>query len=132
MKPPKAMIHSAGGLVIARERVLITHHSKKDSWELPKGRVEHGESFEQTALREVLEETGYQCRCEEALPPVFYVTPAGNSKCVHFWRMSVVRDALTWPPDRSFDRILWCYPQDAIRLLRHHHQRELIAKYGQS
>lgn len=48
---------AAGGIVLneKNEILLIYRHSK---WDLPKGHVEKGESFEHCALREVKEETG--------------------------------------------------------------------------
>ena len=52
---------SCGGVVIFRGKVLLLYKSYKnkyDGWVLPKGTVEFGETHEQTALREVLEETG--------------------------------------------------------------------------
>jgi len=52
---------SCGGVVIFRGKVLLlykNYHNKYDGWVLPKGTVEEGESFDETALREVKEETG--------------------------------------------------------------------------
>mgnify|MGYP000414576887 CR=1 FL=1 len=51
---------SCGGVVIFREKILLLYKSYKnryDGWVLPKGTVEQGETHEQTALREVKEET---------------------------------------------------------------------------
>lgn len=36
----------------------ISHRTKKDYWDFPKGHVEKGEKLEQTAKREIEEETG--------------------------------------------------------------------------
>jgi len=33
---------------------------RRDRWDLPKGKVNLGETFEQTAVREVMEECGLQ------------------------------------------------------------------------
>ena len=52
---------SCGGVVIFRGKILLLYRSymnKKDGWVLPKGTVEEGEEYTDTALREVLEETG--------------------------------------------------------------------------
>ncbi len=50
-------ITAAGGLVSNSEgKILII--KRRGKWDLPKGKSEAGENFEQTALREVAEETG--------------------------------------------------------------------------
>lgn len=52
---------SCGGVVIHRGKILALFKSYKnryEGWVLPKGTVEEGETFEQTALREVREESG--------------------------------------------------------------------------
>ena len=52
---------SCGGVVIHRGKILALYKSYRnryEGWVLPKGTVEKGEDFEQTALREVREEAG--------------------------------------------------------------------------
>ena len=52
---------SCGGVVIYRGKILTLYKSYKsryDGWVLPKGTVEAGEEYKDTALREVAEETG--------------------------------------------------------------------------
>lgn len=54
---------SCGGVVIYRGKILLLYKSYKnkyDGWVLPKGTVENGEEYKETAVREVLEETGVQ------------------------------------------------------------------------
>ena len=52
---------SCGGVVIFRGKILLLYKNymnKSDGWVLPKGTVEEGEECTETALREVLEESG--------------------------------------------------------------------------
>ena len=52
---------SCGGVVIFRGKILLlykNYKNKYEGWVLPKGTVEPGEEYKDTAAREVLEETG--------------------------------------------------------------------------
>lgn len=52
---------SCGGVVIFRGKILVlykNYKNKYEGWVLPKGTVEPGEDYKETALREVKEETG--------------------------------------------------------------------------
>ena len=52
---------SCGGVVIFRGKILLlykNYKNKYEGWVLPKGTVEAGEEYPDTATREVLEETG--------------------------------------------------------------------------
>ncbi len=49
--------YSAGGIVVAGDKVLLVHENGT-FWGFPKGRTEPDESLEQTAIREIIEETG--------------------------------------------------------------------------
>ena len=71
-----------GGVVINTEgRVLLREpmdHYKGDFWTFPKGKPEFGESPEQTALREVLEETGYRAEILAKIPGRFEGSRTSN------------------------------------------------------
>mgnify|MGYP006074044775 CR=1 FL=1 len=52
---------SSGGVVIFRGKILVLYknfRNRYEGWVLPKGTVETGEDYKETALREVKEETG--------------------------------------------------------------------------
>lgn len=52
---------SCGGVVIFRGKILLLYknvRNKYEGWVLPKGTVKEGEEHSETALREVMEETG--------------------------------------------------------------------------
>ena len=51
---------SCGGVVIFRGKILLlykNYRNRYEGWVLPKGTVEQGEEYKDTAIREVLEET---------------------------------------------------------------------------
>ena len=50
---------AAGGIIRRGDEVLLLHKHRLNEYVLPKGHVEEGETLEQTAVREVQEETSY-------------------------------------------------------------------------
>lgn len=84
---------SCGGVVIFRNKVLVLYKNYKnryEGWVLPKGTVEPGESYEQTAFREVKEETGVSAKIVEYLGKSQYSFSAYTEiveKEVHWYLM---------------------------------------------
>lgn len=56
--PPAPRVLSCGILVRSPDGWLLAHATRTPRWDIPKGRVDPGETPIQTALREALEETG--------------------------------------------------------------------------
>jgi ADP-ribose pyrophosphatase YjhB (NUDIX family) len=59
-----AIEHSAGGVILEDGRVLLIQMRNlegKEVWTFPKGHLEAGETPRQAAIREVAEETGFDC-----------------------------------------------------------------------
>ena len=60
---PDAIHVAAGGIVFnARGEILLQKRADNGQWGLPSGYVDVGESVEQAAVREILEETGIRAR----------------------------------------------------------------------
>ncbi|MCI9125795.1 MAG: NUDIX domain-containing protein, partial [Eubacterium sp.] len=59
---------SCGGVVIFKGKILLLYknfRNRYEGWVLPKGTIEKGETYQETALREVKEETGVNARINE-------------------------------------------------------------------
>lgn len=130
---------SAGGVVYRRgpagiEVCLVAKHGVA-VWALPKGRVAPGERLEETALREVLEETGHQAEVEGELGRLeyrFYWKPTRTHyrKRVHFFLMPLVR-AGARPRDGEADRVAWFSLEEARARLTYDNEREILERARQ-
>ncbi len=81
---------SCGGVVIFRGKILVLYKSYRnryEGWVLPKGTVEQGETYPQTALREVHEETGTN-------PEI--VSYVGNSQYTFNVTKDTIRKTVHW------------------------------------
>ena len=59
------IVLAAGGIVRKGDKILLIHRLKK--WDLPKGKLENGESIPDAALREVEEECGVKVKLEDKI-----------------------------------------------------------------
>ena len=109
------VVRAAGGVVEQDGRVLLVHRPRYDDWTFPKGKALPDESDEETALREVEEETGLRCELGDELPATSYVDSKGRPKRVRYWRMRPV--AGEFAPHDEVDEIAWVSPADAAERL---------------
>jgi 8-oxo-dGTP diphosphatase len=117
-------VEAAGGILERDGRIAVVHRPRYDDWSLPKGKLDRGESFEQAALREVEEETGFACVLGAELEPVRYQDNRGRPKLVRYWRMAVVGGEFA--PNDEVDELRWVPPDRARRLLTYAHDRALV------
>lgn len=52
------ILESAGGVIVNEANEVVIVYTNTKSWQLPKGTVEKGEKYLETAIREIKEETG--------------------------------------------------------------------------
>ncbi|MDX6746823.1 NUDIX domain-containing protein [Polaribacter sp. PL03] len=66
-------VSAAGGLVLNPKKEILFIY-RANTWDLPKGRIEDGESIEETAVREVEEECGiYNLKLIQPLTTTYHV-----------------------------------------------------------
>jgi len=129
---------SAGGLVLAGPSptapvALISRRSTQGGiqWTLPKGQQEPGESIEETALREVREETGLQVRTLAPLDTIDYwfvwaPEQTRYHKFVHYFLMEATGGDFA-RHDREVEEVRWFPPAEAAATLSFANERRLLA-----
>lgn len=108
-----------------RLKILVTHRPRYDDWSLPKGKADPEETPEQTAVREVLEETGYHCRIIAPLGQTRYPVN-GGTKEVSWFAMRPLPDSQGFTQNPEVDRITWLTRKKAAALLDYERDRELV------
>jgi 8-oxo-dGTP pyrophosphatase MutT (NUDIX family) len=69
-------VQAAGGVVVRKNKILFIYRNEK--WDLPKGKIDRGETAREAALREVEEECGILGHSiVKRLPPTYhmYISP---------------------------------------------------------
>lgn len=126
---------SAGGIVFRfadsiPQLVVGRRKREKDTstWTLPKGTPDPGETLEQTALREVREETGLTVRILSPLDAIKYSFVQRGTrihKTVHYFMMEPTGGGLEGH-DREFEEVRWVSFDEAADLLSFETERSLV------
>ena len=125
---------SCGGVVIFRGKILLLYkniNNKYEGWVLPKGTVEEGEEFEDTALREVLEESGAKANIIKYIGKSNYdFNIPGDEvlKTVH-WYLMMGESYYSKPQKEEFfcDSGYYKY-HEAYHLLKFANEKEILDK----
>jgi 8-oxo-dGTP pyrophosphatase MutT (NUDIX family) len=128
---------SAGGIVIRHDEtgpsfVVGSRRRERDgrTWTLPKGTPHRGETREETALREVAEETGLEVRITGPLDSIeYWFVQSGTRihKTVHYFLMEPVGGDLA-AHDHEFDEVRWISFASAASMLTFETERALVAR----
>lgn len=135
----QAVATSAGGIVIRfveGEPQLVVGKRKRErdgvTWTLPKGTPNARETTEETALREVREESGLDVRIVRPFDSIEYWFVQGRTrihKTVHYFLMVPTGGDLD-RHDHEFDEVRWVGFAEAAGLLTFETERALVARAG--
>ena len=127
---------SAGGVVYSivdgKVNTVLCGRSDPLRWSLPKGTPDEGESLEETALREVREETGLEVAIEVPIGNINYWFVSSNdrvhcNKTVHFYLMSC-EGGSTEQHDPEFDEVRWFPSEEALKSLIYPNEAKVLDK----
>ena len=123
-------IEAAGGVLWRPDgrglQVAVVHRPAYDDWSLPKGKLAPGEPALLGALREVREETGWECVPGRALGEVHY-EKSGRPKRVRYW--SLRADRGQFQPSEEVDRLEWLTPNGARSLLDEDRDLDVLDRF---
>jgi 8-oxo-dGTP diphosphatase len=116
-------------IVDGETRVLLVHRTQHKDVSLPKGKVDPGETLPQTAVREILEETGLHVTLGAPLGVVDYVMPNGRDKIVHYWSAEVndhLLELAKFTPNDEIAALEWLPAAKAAKKLTYEHDRDIV------
>lgn len=125
---PDDLIRAAGGIVVrfvggGRAEVACVFREARGDWTFPKGKLNVDETFEQCALREVVEETGLHCEIVRFIGTTSYVHRKGKPKIVVYYLMSLLSGEFM--PNEEVDDMLWIPIEHARERLTWDRDQEL-------
>jgi 8-oxo-dGTP pyrophosphatase MutT (NUDIX family) len=121
-----AKFEQAGAIVVRPTKsepriLLVTARRNPDNWIFPKGHVEDGESLEDAALREALEEAGVDGDVVDHAGSMTFDF-GDNNYTVHYFVVTTSASG----ESREGRRFRWCRYKQAIKRLAYDETRDLL------
>jgi len=129
---------AAGGVIYrlgsSGVEIVLVARRREQLWALPKGTPEQRETIEETALREVREETGLETAIIDLLGTVRYsfISRSGDriDKTVHHFLLEPTGGSFE-NHDDEFDHVGWYNIHEAQRRLTHRNQLHILERADQ-
>ncbi len=105
------LIEAAGGLIFNSERTKILMIYRRGKWDLPKGKIDEGESIKKAAWREVAEECGLKThRIEDHYTDTYHIYEHKGKlilKKTYWYIMSAEEEVLTPQAEEDITKAEW-------------------------
>ncbi|WP_292831027.1 NUDIX hydrolase [Microbacterium sp.] len=129
-------VYAAGGVVWrqveGKLKVLVIHRTAYADVTLPKGKVDPGETLAETAVREILEETGIRVALGIPIGVSRYRMPNKRQKIVHYWAAEATERALrtsSFVPNKEIAALEWVSPRRALGYLSYPVDVEILEQF---
>lgn len=113
-------VRAAGGIVRNDEGKILMIF-RRGVWDFPKGKVESGEGNKEAAVREVLEETGVECRITNPVPfSVFHTYDTYGPKMLKetlWYKMEAVTGEVKPQTEEQIEQVVWVEPAEVCKNL---------------
>ena len=108
--------------------ILLVRHIKSGYWSFPKGHVEEGETEEETARREIKEETGLDVLLDTGFRETVTFSPRRNTKktVVYFVGMATSHELI--PQQEEISELRWHEIGQAISVLTYENDKMIVNK----
>ncbi|MFN6373932.1 MAG: NUDIX hydrolase [Chitinophagia bacterium] len=131
----KIIIEAAGGMVFNSKRELLMM-KRKGKWDMPKGKLDDGETMEDCAIREVIEETGLSpLQLIKKLQTTYHTYPYQGKTALkpsHWYLMEYAGIQNPIPQtEEDITEICWADKELAKKLINNAYPsiREMVQKY---
>lgn len=120
LKKETHYIEAGGGICLTSSQVLMI--KRKGKWDLPKGKLDPGESPEDGAVREVEEETGLKPRVLKPILPSYHFYAQGDEMMFKktYWYLMRGNPMAELVPqaEEEIEAAGWYIPDEVVQLLR--------------
>ena len=123
---------SCGAIVYRKHHgnteILLVRHVKSGYWSFPKGHFEEGETEEETARREIKEETGLDVLLDTGFRETVTFSPKRNTKktVVYFVGMATSHELI--PQQEEISELRWHEIGQAVTALTYENDKMIVNK----
>ncbi|MCX6171587.1 MAG: NUDIX domain-containing protein [Flavobacterium sp.] len=123
----KIPVCKAGGGFVFNKKGEVLFIFRNGKWDLPKGGIEKGEEIEQTAIREVEEETGVNnLKVSNKLQKTYHIFKRNGKyklKITHWFEMHTDFEGTLIPQDNEgIEKVAWLNPEQVKEALKNSYE----------
>ena len=107
-------------------RILLVKNHNGKCWTFPKGHIEIGENEQQTALREIKEETGLSVEIVPGFRQTSNYRPFGKIRKTAVFFLAKAEKSIVSMQQSEIDYYLWVSIDEAMKMCRHENDTNIL------